>query len=300
MAAVVAGAVPVSAQAWPLAGATAQRGCAALAGVIDQIGNPSFATAALARLAPVIDVGSWAAYTVHPDRPPVLHLSASNRDNDTTRDCFATYRDDGLYRHDTSFAAVHDRCPRGDAVLLRMRAEEAPSATHRDAIYRRHGLVERLSVARLGPDASMLSVNLYRHRHQGSFGPADIELFATIAPALLSAVARHADWAPPSPPRSVRALLVERCPVLTPRELDVLERLLQGLTYAGVAADLGLSIASVKTYRARAFGRLDIHFRNQLFAGFVDRAVALSADRLAPRAAPHCAKVRPAPRTETP
>jgi DNA-binding NarL/FixJ family response regulator len=46
----------------------------------------------------------------------------------------------------------------------------------------------------------------------------------------------------------------------------VLQRLLDGLTYDGIAADLGLSVASVKTYRARAFERLGIHFRSQLFA----------------------------------
>jgi DNA-binding CsgD family transcriptional regulator len=43
-------------------------------------------------------------------------------------------------------------------------------------------------------------------------------------------------------------------------------RLLRGMTYDGIAADLGLSVPSVKTYRNRAFERLGIHFRNELFA----------------------------------
>ena len=53
---------------------------------------------------------------------------------------------------------------------------------------------------------------------------------------------------------------------LTERELDVCARLLQGMTQEGIACDLGLSLPTVKTYRNRAFSRLGIHFRNELFA----------------------------------
>jgi DNA-binding CsgD family transcriptional regulator len=38
------------------------------------------------------------------------------------------------------------------------------------------------------------------------------------------------------------------------------------MTQEGVAADLGLSLPTVRTYRNRAFARLGIHFRNELFA----------------------------------
>ncbi len=286
-------------QAWSLAGGSADPAAQALAGVIDRIGAPGFAADALALLAPLLDIGSWAVYTTFAERPPLLHLAASHGGPDTTGDCFAAYRDDGIWRADTSFAAAHDRCHRGRAVLLRMRADEAPTAAHRDAIYRRHGLVERLSVARLGSDGAMLALNLYRHRRHGSFADAEIGRLAAIAPALLSAVARHVAWPAPAAPRSARTLLTERCAALTARELDVLERLLQGLTYSGVAADLGLSVASVKTYRARAFGRLDIHFRNELFAGFVDRAVGLSADTPTSAMAANCPAAHAEPGTAT-
>ena len=42
------------------------------------------------------------------------------------------------------------------------------------------------------------------------------------------------------------------------------------MTQDGIAADLGLSAATVKTYRNRAFVRLDIHHRHQLFALLVE------------------------------
>lgn len=70
-------------------------------------------------------------------------------------------------------------------------------------------------------------------------------------------------------PVGLRAALQARCPALTARELDVCERLLRGWTYDGIAADLGLGLATVKTYRARAFDRLGLHFKSELFAAFL-------------------------------
>jgi DNA-binding CsgD family transcriptional regulator len=68
------------------------------------------------------------------------------------------------------------------------------------------------------------------------------------------------------PLAALRQRLVGIQPGLTGRELDVCSRLLQGMTQEGVAADLGLTLPTVKTYRNRAFDRLGIHFRNELFA----------------------------------
>ena len=111
-------------------------------------------------------------------------------------------------------------------------------------------------------------MNLYHHEHQGRFSEGEVANFAELAPSLLAGVSRHLELraaAPASPREALRA----RCSALTERELDELERLLKGLSYDGIAADLVLSVATVKTYRARAFERLDIHFKSELFAAFL-------------------------------
>ena len=151
---------------------------------------------------------------------------------------------------------------------MRMHAAQAPNADHREAIYLRHALLERLSVAARQADGSVLAVNLYHHEHRGRFNEGEVANFAELAPLLLTGVSRHLELraaAPASPREALRA----RCSSLTERELDVLERLLKGLSYDGIAADLALSVATVKTYRARAFERLDIHFKSELFAAFL-------------------------------
>jgi DNA-binding CsgD family transcriptional regulator len=84
------------------------------------------------------------------------------------------------------------------------------------------------------------------------------------------------------------------------REREVCERMLRGLTYDGIAADLGVSPNTVKTYRDRAFDRLGIHHRSELFAlmlgapanperGAEDARVTGAGDRRRGEAALACA-----------
>lgn len=237
-----------------------------LAGLIGAIGRPQFGAQALQALNGTLAAASWSVYQRFADKPPVLHLSASVGVADTTHACFAAYRDAGLYRRDAVLDAV--RGPSGQPVLLRMHAREAPNADHREAIYHRHGLLERLSVASPQADGSVLAINLYHHAHQGLFAEGEVQRFAELAPLLLAGVTRHLQLGDTTPP-PVRSALLARCAALTTRELDVLERLLKGMSYDGIAADLGLSLATVKTYRARAFARLGLHFKSELFAAFV-------------------------------
>jgi DNA-binding CsgD family transcriptional regulator len=241
----------------------------ALAEVVDAVGCGQFAQQALAALNGIVVAGSWSVYRCFADRPPQLHLSASHGQHDTTGECFRAYRDQGLYLADRSFDPVR-RGAAGHALVLQIHADEITNPQHRDAIYVRHAVEERLSLAWTLADRSLMAINLYRHRGQRARAATELAHFAEAAPVLRSAVLRHLQLRQcAATPRERLAL---RCPALTERELDVLVRLLDGLTYDGIASDLGLSLASVKTYRARAFERLGIHFRSQLFALLGDAA----------------------------
>lgn len=243
----------------------------ALAALVMAIGGPAFATQALAALNAPLQAASWSVYRVWRDRTPELCLSASHGVADTTRACFDAYCD-GLYRRDCSFDLARKAPVPGGATVLQMRAVDAPTPEHRERIYRRHGILERLSVVSAEDDGALLAVNLYHHAHQGDFSGRECEQFVRIAPLVLAGVRRHLALVGPQAPVPVectgRAALKAACADLTTRELDVCERLLRGWSHDGVAADLGLSVATVKTYRTRAFRRLGLHFRSELFARF--------------------------------
>ncbi len=237
---------------------------------VDTIGRTSFADAGLAALQTALQAASWSVYELRPGEPPLLHLSASRGVADRTRDCFAAYAS-GLWRRDTSFDAVRRQAM---PAVTTMHADEAPSADHRDAIYRAHQVLERFSVAAPTASHTLLAVNLYRHEHQGRFSPRERERFENLAPIIFRGVQRHlalrgeARVASPRSSADVRAALLATCSRLTTRELDVCERLLRGWSHDGIAADLQLKVSSVRTYRARAYTRLGVHFRSELFARF--------------------------------
>ncbi|MEN9891769.1 MAG: hypothetical protein RLY78_2064 [Pseudomonadota bacterium] len=240
-----------------------------LGGVIAAIGRPDFAARALAALQPAVQAASWSVYALRRGGPPQLHLSATGQGPDLTRACFDAYAR-GLYLRDSSFDPVRAAAADGPRVMA-MHADAAPNRDHREAIYRAHQVLERMSVAALDARGTLLAVNVYHHEDQGPFSEAERQRFQALAPLLYHAVRRQVDWQRETPAASAQArrqALQAAAPGLTVRELDVCERLLRGWSHDGVAADLGLSLATVKTYRARAFARLGLHFRSELFARF--------------------------------
>ena len=265
-------------QTWRITpqGGTGRHVQSSLAGVIGAMGDQGFAGTALASVNSALNAASWSVYSVWKDRAPVLHLSSSHGVQDTTRDCFAAYCG-GLYRSDHTFDAARTAHAGGNALMLRLSAREFPNPEHREAIYRRHGVSERLSIAEPQADGSVLAVNLYHPEHQGAFAEGELENFEHLAVGLLATVRRHIELvearAPARPGLAqLREALQRRHGTMPARELDVCARLLQGLSYDGIAADLSLSVATVKTYRRRAFERMGLHFKSELFAAFLNRA----------------------------
>ena len=236
------------------------------------IARNDFATRALAEVNRALPVAWWTIYRVFHDQPPQLFAQASHAVPDIALDCWHIYRS-GLYRDDTHFADACAQAGQGTnpTVMTHCLADDFGRA-HRERIYAAHSLSERLSIVSAervddGDSCSgggLLAVNFYRHRAQARFAPHELDSVLGFAGTLLAVVQRHIELgaAHLTPVQRLRQL----CPQLTQREVDVCERLLRGLSFEGIAADLQLSATTVKTYRNRAFERLRIHHRNELFA----------------------------------
>jgi DNA-binding CsgD family transcriptional regulator len=251
---------------------------AALAGMIRSLGDDAFQAAVLDEVQPWLPAASWSVYRTGPQCRPALFLSASRGIPDRTRECWWAYLS-GPYLQDRSFGGAPQ--PAGPARLCHVMAQENP-AEHRARVYEAHGMMERVSVVDQEGDA-VFAVNFYRHAHQSPFTDRQIASFEAVALPLLELARKHIALAAPTrgvadehgagpvasvrmPAGRLRERLLAVSPELTARELDVCVRLLQGMTHDGIACDLGLGLTTVKTYRNRAFARLGIHFRNELFA----------------------------------
>lgn len=231
---------------------------AALAGVIGAVGDARFGSTALAALDRWLPLAWWSAYTLYDDAPPVLHAhGAVGEAPDGTGAAWQAYHA-SLYRRDASFAPARGGVAAGSTVLLHRNACELPE-DHRQAIYSAHGLRERLSIVSAIEGRGLLAVNFYRHERQAVLSADAMDAIGRIVQPLLACVRRHIalrhnDGAAPW------------LAALPRREREVCERLLRGWTHEGVAADLDLAAATVKTYRDRAFRRLGIRYRHELFA----------------------------------
>ena len=246
-----------------------------LPSLIDWVGQPEFETALLQHLHPIVPAASYSIYQTGPGCAPQLFMSASWGIPDTTRDCWNAYLS-GPHLQDRTLTAQDQ--PLGPTMLCHITAPEVP-VQHRARVYEAHGMAERVSVVKPQGN-SVFAINLYRHTHQSPFSDAHLANFESVAPALLSLVQKQIQLCPPrtssAGPATASASKLDQWgqrlkafqPDLTPRELAVCARLLMGMTQDGIARDLGLGLPTVKTYRNRAFARLGIHFKNQLFALF--------------------------------
>lgn len=237
----------------------------ALEGLIGLLGEPTFESALLQTLHTVVPAASYSIYQTGKGCAPKLFMSASLGIPDTTRACWNAYLS-GPYLTDRSL--MPEGVAPSDTVLCHIMAKEV-SAEHRARVYEAHGMAERVSVVKQD-SSSLFAINFYRHAHQAPFRDAHIAGFETLAPALMAMAKKQiALTRPADSGERIESLArkLQSCePALSPREVEVCVRMLRGMTYDGIAADLGLTVPTVKTYRNRAFDRLGIHFRNELFA----------------------------------
>ncbi|MDR6885667.1 MULTISPECIES: helix-turn-helix transcriptional regulator [Variovorax] len=230
--------------------------------VVPALGEPGFGACLLDAMASALPVGSFSVYRT--GSRPAIFLSGSRGMPDTTRDCWHAYLS-GPIRSDRTLREASVPQLR----VCHITAPEVP-AEHRAKVYDAHGVMERVSVVEEEPaaydDNALFAVNFYRHTHQRPLSDAQLADFG-IAGRLLMALARkHIALTRADAANEPGARLLARCPALTTQELNVCLRLLRGMTQEGIASDMGLALPTVKTYRNRAFNRLGIHFRSELFA----------------------------------
>lgn len=263
-----------------------------LTGAISSLGEPAFGAALLESVNRVLGVASCAMYRTGILCSPQFYLSASQGIPDRTLDCWRAYLS-GPYLGDRTLdleSPVRGEAQRALQSICHITAAEVPDE-HRAKVYEPYGMVERLSVVEAQAEGTCFALNFYRHRHQRPLRDTQIAEFEQMAPALLALAHKHLAMVgqPRSGARregvaptvragarqamavddstgSLHARLESLCPELTPREREICVWLLQGLTFDSIADRTGLALPTVKTYRNRAFARLGIHFRNELFA----------------------------------
>lgn len=195
-----------------------------------------------------------------------------------------------LVEHRPALTAV------GRTLLCGQRRTDVPEGAYRRDCLDRFSLDDRVSIVTRTGESTWLVVHLFRSEQHGPFGPDDIRGLLGIATVVSCCVARHfatdVDGIA-SYREKVSDEVGEICPTLTGREREVLLRILDGVTVTRIAEDLKLRPTTVATYRTRAYEKLGVATRCELFAAVLRRkavrpgralaAVRAGGDGVAPR-----------------
>lgn len=183
--------------------------------------------------------------------------------------------------------------PVGSILVCRLRTDELPEGALRDDCMDAAGLVDRLSVLVRSHESTWLVAHLYRDAAGGLFSSQDVESLAGTARLIARCVARHYAC-------DVDGVAAVRDGVsegvhglgsrLTGREREVLTRILDGVTVNRIAEDLKLRPTTVATYRMRAYEKLGVTSRQELFAAML-RYRAATPPVAAPASTPLTASV---------
>jgi DNA-binding CsgD family transcriptional regulator len=125
-----------------------------------------------------------------------------------------------------------------------------------------------LAILSLHEGRRWLSVNLYRGHEHGLMKDQELATVQALVPLIVQAVRLHYTGQVLS--GDLMALLQDRLvlrgPLLSPRDLDVVRGLLEGLSTEQLAERLGLTLASAQTYTKRIYRKLGVSGHKALVA----------------------------------
>ncbi len=131
------------------------------------------------------------------------------------------------------------------------------------------GIVDSMTITIKTGRREWITTSLCRHRDQGPLDKQEIETMLQLAPLIAASVSRHCRLEADGEGdcrTSVSDDIDQLCSLLTQRERQVILRILDGVTVEQIAGELGLKPTTVITYRSRAYEKLGISSRRELFS----------------------------------
>jgi DNA-binding CsgD family transcriptional regulator len=244
-----------------------------LTSLVDTVGTDLFGKGLRQLMSDVLQCEHVTLYEVSSAGQPRLVMAESieaNRvpESSAARYALSYWSADPL--NDT--AAMGDRLDRG--VVAHRSARETSDCTYRQQCFEpadwiRHGrrLIERVSVMQRH-QGRLVKVNFHRGHSAGPYSDTHIRSLKACAGLILALARRHAAdvkaAAAGDPREQYMERLVQLCPAMPRRELEVAAGIVHGMMSEAIALDLGISHNTVLTYRKRCYTRLGISSQNEL------------------------------------
>ncbi|RYY77457.1 MAG: response regulator transcription factor [Comamonadaceae bacterium] len=225
----------------------------AMWGVVETIGGDHFVPALLGFCREAVGA-SDCSFFVHGGGAP-LRVGTARLPGLQSHNVGECYVRDGYYRIDPMAPTMVDT---HEKLLLNCLSRDELPDHQWVHDYEAIGLAERLSLV-VAIDGAWGVLNAYRPAVCDVPLENAIHALGTQAELVASTMRRHLALSPPG------SAVPDPFSVLSARERQVIDAILEGLSAKECARDMGLSPTSVATYRQRAFDKLGIHRQVQLF-----------------------------------
>jgi DNA-binding CsgD family transcriptional regulator len=249
---------------------------AAAASLVDALASSHFESALLGFVSGLANARHVAAYRFDEDGSQVVAACSANGSKLALHTA-QQYAAGAYWKRDPG-VTIYDASEGTSAQVSSTRV----SSNHvdpdlRQLFYLRPGVCEKLSLVTRRP-SGVYGLSVFRDVRDGSFNEASVARVAQHSELLMSCVGRHEQLKRVSPVvsafSSVKELelrLATADPNLSPRERQVCARILFGMSAQGAGLDLDIAFETVVTYRKRAYGRLRISTKQELFDWFITR-----------------------------
>lgn len=184
---------------------------------------------------------------------------ASSSDLDDVAERAAAYAK--RFHHSDPAVAARLAAPTGSGFLCRIPADAIELAAYRKLCFERPRFSEKICFGWRFADHDLVVTFYHRHR-DADVDMAQLGALAQLAITGLTQIQQQETALPPV--SRIESRLAQTHVILTPRERQVCARTLTGLTADQIAGELGLSAATVLTYRQRAYQKLGVSRASQL------------------------------------
>ena len=149
------------------------------------------------------------------------------------------------------------------------------------SVYKQSGILEKVYELRV-TQGRIYQLNLYRAIRSGPFTSDEIHRLERVLPLVMNLVLLHFqicgadEWQKHNEKHVISFLQkngVDYFSPLTRQETGVCDLIIYGQTTDGIAAEMEISVSSVKTYRNRAYKKLKITSKSELFALIINSQI---------------------------
>ena len=276
---------------------TSAESLANLPELVGAIGSEQFGCSVVGFLHEVCGADHFAAFRL--EQGTLQQVTVGSLDPQrSARDFVDRYVGQDWWRRDPAMSQAQQSLRGDGSSIIHIDMTDRDYADFRPAIF--PTVRDRLLICRRRHDVAF-GMSVIRTDPNPEFDFAAVDQLAGAADLLMAVLAKHADIIAQRPNVALALTSldeIEQCIVATSelprREVEVCARILYGLSSAGIALDLGIGEESVKTYRKRAYQRMNIGSERELLTWYLSQwstwrghYFQLAADKHSGRFGPH-------------